>query len=505
MMKKLISILSLFFILVSSWQLNAQHGRIALVIGNSDYENGPLKNPENDARAMADILQASGFEVDLFTNLKDKDEIKKAIRLFGGKLRENKGVGLFYYAGHGVQVNGVNYLVPTTAQIYTEEEVEYECLEAGFVLAQMESADNQMNIVILDACRNNPYGRSMRSGTNGLATMNAPTGSIIAYSTAPGAVASDGTNDNGLYTEQLLQQIQTPGLKIEEVFKNVRASVLTKSDGQQIPWESSSLIGDFYFNYDQTQIRNETEDIDFDPFYSGNIAKKAENLSENRENSTGKPDTPNLSSTPRWRSNGGSYWIEVGGESIEKDTENYWDGRDLVVTHNKTGTKYILKNFNSNSDNQWRLPEVISNEHIDFNKELAVWKASNNKYSIKLNNVDITAQTRQTKVGNSLYVKHPKSRYSFILKDYFDLQDGQWRTAEIIKSPGLNEILNVSWKANNDGYWVYVNGVDISKQTTNYWRGNDLVVVHKITKKEFLLENFNHCLDGKLRQAVILK
>ena len=219
--------------------------RVALVVGNSAYTTAPLKNPVHDASDMAQALRELGFDVVYKENLNQPD-MKRAIRAWGEQLRGG-AVGLFYYAGHGVQVRGENYLVPVDAKIESEEEVEYEGVHVGFVLAQMDSASNPMNIVILDACRNNPFARSFRSASRGLASMNAPSGTLIAYATAPGAVASDGQARNGLYTQELLKVMRTPGLGIEEVFKRVRISVRALTQGQQTPWESSSLVGDFSF------------------------------------------------------------------------------------------------------------------------------------------------------------------------------------------------------------------------------------------------------------------
>jgi formylglycine-generating enzyme required for sulfatase activity len=220
--------------------------RLALVIGNSAYPNAPLKNPVNDAQDIAAALRALGFEVISRENVNQND-MKRAIREFGEKIR-GAAVGLFYYAGHGVQVNGENYLVPVDAKVESEQEVEYECVKAGFVLAQMDAARNSMNIVILDACRNNPFVRSFRSESKGLAQMDAPSGTLIAYATAPGSVASDGAGRNGLYTQELLKQMRTSGLGIEDVFKRVRISVRAATQQKQTPWESSSLVGDFYFS-----------------------------------------------------------------------------------------------------------------------------------------------------------------------------------------------------------------------------------------------------------------
>ncbi len=223
--------------------------RLALVIGNSEYSRGEfLLNPVNDALAMADILQSVGFEVESYTNA-DQKTIKMAMDKFGDKL-ENYQVGLFYYAGHGVQVDGNNYIIPIDANLNIEQDVDYDCVEVGRILGKMEDSGCETNIIILDACRDNPFerrwsGRSMK--TQGLAFMNAPSGSIIAYSTSPGKTASDGTAENGLYTGTLLKYIQVPDLQIEEVFKSVRTEVEKISDGKQTPWESTSLKGQFYF------------------------------------------------------------------------------------------------------------------------------------------------------------------------------------------------------------------------------------------------------------------
>lgn len=236
-----------------------KQNRLALVIGNGSYTNSPLRNPVNDASDVARELKTLGFEVLSYTNL-NQNEMKRAVREFGKKLKDNGGIGLFYYAGHGVQVKGVNYLIPVDAQAGSEEEVEYESVEAGFVLAQMEAAGNSLNIVILDACRNNPFARSYRSADKGLAQMNAPSGTLIAYSTAPGSVAADGTGENGVYTAELLKQMKMPNLSIEDVFKQVRIAVRSQTQNKQTPWESSSLIGNFYFSQNgdkNTEVKQE--------------------------------------------------------------------------------------------------------------------------------------------------------------------------------------------------------------------------------------------------------
>ncbi len=219
--------------------------KTALVIGNSDYSFSPLPNPVNDAKDMASSLRDLGFDVDEHTNL-DRSSMRKAIREFGIKLKKG-GVGLFFYAGHGIQYKGKNYLIPVNTDISSEDEVEDEGIDANSVLRKMESAGNDFNIVIMDACRNNPFARSFRSSEQGLARMEGPVGSIIAYSTSPGSTAADGTGKNGLYTSYLLKAMKEPGLAIEEVFKKVRNAVRAETKGKQIPWESSSLTGYFEF------------------------------------------------------------------------------------------------------------------------------------------------------------------------------------------------------------------------------------------------------------------
>lgn len=219
--------------------------RVALVIGNGAYKDAPLTNPVNDARAIAQALKESGFSVIIRENV-DQRGMLSALREFGDLLRAG-GTGLFYYAGHGMQIKGRNYLIPVGASIDREDEVAYSAVDAQAVLDKMEAAGNVANIMILDACRNNPFTRSTRSGQAGLAQMDAPVGTLVAYATSPGAVASDGSGTNGLYTQHLLNAIRQPSSKVEDVFKQVRANVRRDSQGKQVPWESTSLEGDFYF------------------------------------------------------------------------------------------------------------------------------------------------------------------------------------------------------------------------------------------------------------------
>ncbi len=226
---------------------NSSQSRTALVIGNANYIKAPLRNPVNDALAMSKQLKLMGFQVFTYTDV-SQAEMKSAIRKFGDALNKSAGVGLFYYAGHGVQSNGKNYLIPVDANIEREYDIEDQGVDSGLILRMMELYKNPLNIIVLDACRNNPYSRGFRSIQEGLAPVYvAPTGSIISFATAPGKTASDGDGQNGLYTQELIKAMREPNKNLEEVFKAVRINVARISNSEQIPWTNSSLMGEFYF------------------------------------------------------------------------------------------------------------------------------------------------------------------------------------------------------------------------------------------------------------------
>ena len=223
--------------------------RVALVIGNAAYATIPaLTNPANDAALMAATLGDVGFEVVTAPDA-DRDEMAAAIREFGKRLRAAgpDAVGLFYYAGHGVQAGGINYLIPVDAPIGNEADLETAAVSAQWVLSQMAYAGNALNIVILDACRNNPFAGGFRSLESGLARMDAPSGALVAYAAGPGQTAADGKGANSPYTAALADAIRMPGLDLEDVFKRVRVAVESATDRAQTPWEESSLKGNFFF------------------------------------------------------------------------------------------------------------------------------------------------------------------------------------------------------------------------------------------------------------------
>ena len=218
--------------------------RIALVIGNSAYENASLANSANDARDMADALRDLGFEVIEKINADERKMITAIDDFYQGLRRAD--VGLFYFAGHGMQIRGSNYLIPVGAHVTSETDVEFEAVEAGRVLGKMKSAGTKLNIVILDACRDNPFKRRFRADQKGLAQMDAPKGTIIAYATSPGAVAADGVGRNGIYTKHLLIHIKRPELNMQEVFMETGLGVMGETADTQIPWVSSTPIPRYY-------------------------------------------------------------------------------------------------------------------------------------------------------------------------------------------------------------------------------------------------------------------
>jgi len=230
-------------------QIAPQGKRVALVIGNAKYRFSPLNNPVNDATDMATSLRSVGFDV---IEVKDATlkQMRAATRQFADKL-EVSDVGLVYYSGHGIEVKGKNYLIPVNADIRREYEVVDQAFDASNLLRMMESLQSgtkkRVNILIVDACRNNDLPKRWRSTNNGLARMDAPAGSFISFATAPGQVASDGQGRNSPYTKHLLQALKQPGIPIEQVFKQVRRKVMVETAGEQVPWENSSLVGDFYF------------------------------------------------------------------------------------------------------------------------------------------------------------------------------------------------------------------------------------------------------------------
>lgn len=231
--------------------------RVALVVGNAKYKDAPLKNPINDAQSIANELQKVGFKVTTQLDV-GRIALVDAIEKFSIELAKSRGVGMFYYAGHGAQLGWRNYLIPVDAEIDRLEDMKTKTVDLSSLLGGISKAANPMNVIILDACRDNPFGTRVPTELKGLSQFDAPPGSLIAYATAPGNTAADGNGSNGLFTENLLREIRVPNAKIEDVLKRVRLGVRRSSQGSQIPWETTSLEEDFYF-LPPASIKRESE------------------------------------------------------------------------------------------------------------------------------------------------------------------------------------------------------------------------------------------------------
>lgn len=222
--------------------------RTALIIGNGNYlYGGSLKNPVNDARQMSDALRKLGFDVVSYTNI-NRQTFDKAVDDWGSRVK-NYDVALFYFAGHGAQVDGQNYLFPVDANPRNKSDVNYVTYPVSRIVGKLDDERVKVSIVLLDACSNNPFVRSWNrdGGTGGLATISAAQGMFIGFAAMPGATASDGNRTNGLYAEGILRHIQTPNLTIDQAFNRIANYVKTTSRGVQNPFRSSSLTDDFYF------------------------------------------------------------------------------------------------------------------------------------------------------------------------------------------------------------------------------------------------------------------
>ena len=239
-----------FLVLSLGAYTSSAETRIALIIGNSNYASANLRlsNPANDAAAMELALKNAGFQSIVKLNAKRVD-FYRAVDEFSAKIiRDPHSVGLFYYAGHGVQADGVNYLIPVDAQIQSTADLEANAFDVARVLRAMQAAQNEMNIVILDACRDNPLRRT-RSTARGLARLDAPSGTFIAYAAAPGQTAEEGSSgENGVFTGELLKAMALPNLPLEQMFKKVITGVKGATRGSQTPWFEASIQGDFYFH-----------------------------------------------------------------------------------------------------------------------------------------------------------------------------------------------------------------------------------------------------------------
>jgi hypothetical protein len=349
-----------------------QGQRAALVIGNAGYGAASLKNPGNDAVDMAKALEDLGFEVISKVNA-GREEMDAAVEAFHRNLNKAR-VGFFYYAGHGMQIDGTNYLLPVDIQIMSSADIKHRAIKLDWILGKMEDSGSKVNIVVLDACRDNPF-RGLRGAGAGLAPIQSVRGSFIAYATSPGSVARDGTGRNGVYTQHLLKNIKRPGLTIEEMFREVRKGVADGTNDEQIPWDSSSLMGAFYMagtgsvEGDAERRRHEEEQARLDRELGELKRLKAEIERKQREvpreQDLNKPEkTPPAPApyTPNEIARDGVYIAYANG--IVKDTSTglewvAWTGRNL----NWNNARSWVQNFNLDGGG-WRLPTLTELEGL---------------------------------------------------------------------------------------------------------------------------------------------
>jgi hypothetical protein len=435
--------------------------RLALVIGNGKYINSmELANPVNDARAMKEALQKVGFDVFEYEDL-DQSQMKMAIDKFGASLKQYS-VGLFFYAGHGIQSKGSNYLIPVNANLQSEQQVEYDCVQADRVLGLMEAAGSKINIVILDACRNNPFERSWSRAVNGtgLAFMNAPSGSLIAYATSPGRTASDGSGSNGLYTSALLENIKTPGINILQMFQNTRRTVSLKSDKKQIPWESTSLTADFFFINNVTNISAQPDLLN-NPAISDNS-----NAVRNESNATWKRDEKN-------------FWLFFNGQDISARLTGSWSEKDWLVFDPVSNNTFLLEDYNNKSLNQIYQAKVLGNTSD------AWWRLDANYYYLYVRGAYIATRTKRVTVDNDLLVYDEPTNTTYIFRDFTNSADNKFRPAVLFDNAEF-----AFWRRLENTYWLYVKGEEIQARTKNSQAVNDLLVYDTQTNITYLLEGY---------------
>ncbi|MGD0583232.1 MAG: caspase family protein [Bacteroidales bacterium] len=505
--------------------VNSSERRLALVIGNAAYQHSPqLANPVNDARSLRDALQSVGFDVFEYENV-DQSQMKQAIDKFGARLK-NYTVGLFFYSGHGIQSKGANYLIPVDANVQSEEQIEYDCVQADRVLGFMEAAGSKVNIVILDACRNNPFERSWSRAVegSGLAFMNAPTGSLIAYSTSPGRTASDGSGSNGLYTAALLENLKTPDITILQMFQNVRRSVNEKSNKQQIPWESTSLTGDFYFinkaagsdkiDIKATWMHTDTlryrlylndEDVStrvvsgwsdddlvvYDPV--SNVTCLLENFIKQPYNIIMDANLVGSSSDAFWREKDKYYYLYLKGEQIAARTKSTYVGDDVLVYDSQTNNTFIFKDYATSGDNKLR-PAILFD-----NTDYAFWrKQKNGSYWLYVKGENIQSRTHCGYIDKDLVVFDSTTNITYQFKDF----DNPDIVMKLMPASVVSYQDNVFWQKIGKSYYLICKGEAIQGHTTSEWKGDDLYVTDSKTKIVYIFPDYANATEGALKVAL---
>ena len=360
--------------------------KVALVIGNKNYTHfKTLKNPIYDARDMRDVLKSKGFKV-LYLEDANLEDMEKKVNEFENKLKSG-GVGFFYYAGHGLEVKGKNYLIPSPAKISKENEVKYRSLSVDMVIDKMQDSQNRLNIIVLDACRDNPFGDGRSIGGEGLATINNARGMYIAFATSPKKKASDGDGRNGLFTKHLLVNIQKNNLNLDEVFKYTRTSVYKESYKTQLPWTSSSVIGDFYFSLSDNKNPNIIK--------IGSLMWEYQIITRDYNHSEAKRycDNLTLEGYDDWRMPTKDELMSLGNIKLyEWDNERSWEkwfnkNKNKRLINSKGDSFFILKEFLeiiSEYSWFWTLDKYNNNNNwvIGFAGGQVRWSNSFNYFSI---------------------------------------------------------------------------------------------------------------------------
>lgn len=412
--------------------------RVALVIGVKDYKYvSPLSNTLNDAIDVSNALQEQGFNVIQLLNPSTKREMQDGILKYYDLIASTKNTaGLIYYSGHGLQVDGKNYLMPTSSNPRIKADLDDQAVNMTYILSAMEQADNGLNIFILDACRNSPFRSFSRSANSGLSQVNAPKGSYIVYATSPGSVASDGQGRNGLFTSKLLKYINQENISLESVFKNVAREVQQASKGEQVPWINYSYFGDFYFN-SNTRKYNKTS-ISENQYVRANEASGNLNIKDNSN------DQHELNST--------------SAISISDNTNGNSD------TTNKLP---IYLSFNNEYDDVENSSTVIGNqEWMNHNLNVSTFR-NGDKIPQALNNKDWKSANKNKQPAWCYYKNDPNNgRIYGKLYNWYAVNDPRGLAPKGWHIPSSNEFSIVIMEiAGND------NAGDNFK-STSYWKNN---------------------------------
>ena len=453
-MKKLIFVITILLFCISA---NSQERRLALVIGNGNYPMSILANPGNDAKSMEKALKGIGFDVKKYENLKQK-EMARAIDDFGNRLK-NYDVGFFFYAGHGVQSKGFNYLIPVDAVLKTESDVEFNCVRADRVLGKMEDAKNSINIIILDACRDNPFERSWTRAARGrgLATITAPVGSVIAFATSPGSTASDGPGENGLFTSGLLTHLSEPGITAIQMFQKVTAYVYGKSNGQQLPWVSTSLTGDFFLVPGSGKADNAMVIKDVDVLNIDNITNRS-----NKEISIAVMPFSNLTGNAEL-----DYLVKGQHDALYTELSKLGQVKPLRVVGGRT--------VSALSNDQMSIPEIARQVNVDFLVEASVLGSDD---SIILHIRLIQAFPEERPVLAITYtsdIRNILKLHSNIAGQIAQKINLGLTTENLIKLPSPRQV-------NPESYKAYLRGMYHLNQLTPEAKGKGLEYLHEAVR-----------------------